>query len=190
MLPHPKRKLSRGCQDYRRAHKVNVSPQARILVVIGAIGVVLLVGCHATPSSQSTVTPLPVPAITETAVLGAKLTAIAEATAYPATPLPPEEYPTVIVAWTPAANEIVADDSGNTYEIWITSRVAIILDRTVYPPENLTETCTQEGVLGRVSNLPEVPPPYYAVRYEGVKVGECLIRDGSFQVTIKVAEHP
>lgn len=162
----------------------------RILVWVGVVSVALLAGCRATPSALSTASPLPAPAVTATAVLEAKLTAIAAATAYPATPAPSEEYPAVTESWTPAANEIVADDSGKTYTIGVTTRISLILDRAAYPPEDLIVTCVPAEVLGRVSNLPQVPPQYYAVRYEGVKVGECLIRNGAFQITLKVVEQP
>lgn len=167
-----------------------MSPQTRIRVWAWVIGVVLLTGCHPTSSPTPPQPPLPPEAATATAALGAKLTAIAAATAYPATPAPSEEYPAVTESWTPGANEIVADDSGKTYTIGVTTRISLILDRAAYPPEDLTVTCVPAEVLGRVSNLPQVPSPYYAVRYEGVKVGECLIRNGAFQVTIKVVEQP
>jgi hypothetical protein len=161
-----------------------------LILLVGMIGMGLLAGCLAIPGSRATPTPLPPEAATATAALGAKLTAIAVATAHPATPAPPEEYPTVTEAWTPGANEIVASDSGKTYAIGVTTRISLILERAAYPPENLTVTCVPAEVLGRVSNLPQVPPQYYAVRYEGVKAGECLIRNDAFQVTIKVVEQP
>jgi len=154
------------------------------------IGMGLLAGCLVTSGPQATPTPLPPAAATVTAALGAKLTAIAAATAHPATPAPPEDYPTVTESWTPGADEIVAGDSGKTYTIGVTTRISLILERAAYPPENLTVTCVPAEVLGRVSNLPQVPPQYYAARFEGVKAGECLIRNGAFQVTLKVVEQP
>lgn len=150
----------------------------------------LLANCLATSGPQLTLTSLPPEASTTTAALGAKLTAIAAETAYPATPASTEEYPTVTESWTPGANEIVAGDSGKTYAIGVTTRISLILERAVYPPENLAVTCVPAEVLGRVSNLPQGPPQYYAVRFEGVQPGQCLIRNGAFQVTIKVVEQP
>jgi len=47
-----------------------------------------------------------------------------------------------------------------------------------------------EGVLGRVSNIPVVPSNFYAVRYEGVQLGKCVIHNGQFEVTINVVNHP
>jgi len=41
-----------------------------------------------------------------------------------------------------------------------------------------------------VSNIPVVPPNYYVIRYEGVEVGQCVIRNGSFEVTINVISNP
>lgn len=34
------------------------------------------------------------------------------------------------------------------------------------------------------------PPDYYVIRYEGVALGRCLIRNGLFEVTINIVNHP
>ncbi|MCX8024590.1 MAG: hypothetical protein N3A60_05265 [Thermanaerothrix sp.] len=161
----------------------------RMLILIGVLGATVLVGCFSLSYPQATSSPLP-EAATATAALMVKLTAIAVATAYPAPSQPLDLYPAADETWTPGANEIVSGDSGKTYDIWITSRISIVLDRAEYPPEDLRLICEPEGVLGYVSNLPQVPSKYYAVRYEGVRLGQCFIRNGAFWVTIKVVAHP
>ena len=151
----------------------------------------LLVGCvvanNQMPIAQRTISPN---LATDTALVGNKFTQAAEMTAHPMTPLPAEQYPTAIILWTPSPGEIVASDNGKSIDIWITSRVALILDRTEYPKANLTKVCVPDGVLGEVSNLPIVPPNFYVIRYEGVQLGKCIIRNGQFEVIINVVEHP
>ncbi len=90
----------------------------------------------------------------------------------------------------PGSGDILASDSGKSLDIGITSRVSMILNETDYPAANLEEQCVPEVVLGRVSNVPPVPAGYYVVRYEGVGLGQCTLRNGSFEVTINVVEHP
>lgn len=152
--------------------------------------VLLLVGCvlmHGSPVLEPTLSPN---LASGTALVGRKLTQAAELTLWPPTPEPTEPYPTIIVPWTPGWGEIIASDSGKTVDVVITGRVSVILDEQEYPRANLVEECRPQGVLGEVSNLPVVPPNFYVVRYEGVQPGQCTIRNGSFEVTIRVVNPP
>lgn len=99
--------------------------------------------------------------------------------------------PTATVPWTPSPSDgITAGDSGKTVEISVTSRVSIVLNSTEYPAAGLSEDCDPKGTLGKISNVPSVPQPYYAVRYEGVQPGKCKITNGQFEVTITVVRAP
>lgn len=86
--------------------------------------------------------------------------------------------------------EITAADNGSTFTIGITSRISVILSDIDYPRQNLTVLCNPPDALGSISNIPSVPQPYYAVRFEGVKVGECNVQNGNFFVIIKVTSNP
>ena len=127
---------------------------------------------------------------TGTAVVARKSTGAAELTMYPMTPLPTETGPIATMLWTPMPGEIIASDSGKSFDIWITSRVSIILNKTEYPVANLEQNCVPKDVLGQVSNIPVIPPDYYVIRYEGVWLGQCIIRNGQFEVTINVVNRP
>ena len=78
--------------------------------------------------------------------------------------------------------EIRATDNGRIFEYPITSRVSVILDENKYPKNNLS--CSPEGLLGSISNIPSVMAPLYVVRYEILTTGQCLLRDGDFSVVI------
>lgn len=121
-----------------------------------------------------------------TAVISRKSTDIAEATLYPATPFPTEVYPTM--DWTPSQGEIVGSDSGNTFDFPLTSRFSIVLKEADFPAANLKLNCVPGTVLGRISNAEPVPPGYYVVRYEGSGIGQCIIGNGSFEVTINIVK--
>ncbi len=127
---------------------------------------------------------------TGTAAFARKQTGAAELTQHPATPVPAESLQAPTIVWTPSGGEIVASNSGQTFDIGITSRISIILNQIDYPPANLQQTCVPADALGQVSNIPVVPPNFYVVRYEGVEVGQCVIRNGSFEVTINVISNP
>lgn len=106
--------------------------------------------------------------------------------------LSPEGNPGITTSTTsttaPITNvyEIRVGDSGKTYAYPLTSRFSLILDRTQYPSSSISLACTSPNVLGPISNIPSVMPPLYAVRYEAVASGTCLIRDKDFSVTILV----
>ncbi len=128
---------------------------------------------------------------TGTAIMARKSTDIAEATLYPATAFPTELYPTYDwVGWTPSPGEIVASDNGKIFNFVLTSRFSIVLKEADYPAANLELNCVPDIVLGRVSNVDSVPPDYYVIRYEGSGFGQCVIQNGSFEVTINIIEPP
>ena len=128
---------------------------------------------------------------TGTTIMARKSTDIAEATLYPATPFPTEVYPTMDWAgWTPSPGEIVASDSGKNFNFVLTSRFSIVLKEAEFLTENLKLNCAPDAVLGRISNVAGVPPDYYEIRYEGSGFGQCIIQNGSFEVTVNIIDHP
>jgi hypothetical protein len=104
-----------------------------------------------------------------------------------ATPVPPSPTPTAQAAES-QQYDITEKDSGKTFTYSVTSRFSVILDETKYPEANLRLSCEPNDVLGSISNLPSVFPPLYAVRYEGVTPGKCMITNGSFSVTIVIVD--
>ena len=128
---------------------------------------------------------------TGTAIMSRKSTEIAELTLYPATPFPTELYSTMDwTGWTPPPGEIVASDSGKTFNFVLTSRFSIVLKEVDFSAANLKLNCVPDIVLGRISNVEPVPPDYYVIRYEGSGLGQCIIENGSFEVTIHITDHP
>jgi hypothetical protein len=82
--------------------------------------------------------------------------------------------------------EIRAQDSGKTFTYTVTTRFSVILDQNQYPKSDLS--CQPQGIIGSISNIPEVQPPLYAARYEAVQSGTCKLKDGSFEVTIHIIQ--
>ena len=82
--------------------------------------------------------------------------------------------------------EIRAQDSGKTFTYTVTTRFTVILDQNQYPKSDLS--CQPQGIIGSISNIPEVQPPLYAARYEAVQPGTCELKDGSFEVTVHVIQ--
>ena len=160
------------------------------MVAVAVVCCALAAGCSAqvagTPSTQA----LPASFATGTAIVGSKLTQAAELTEHPMIASPSRGTPFPTLAWTPSPDEITADDRGKTVQIRLTERVSIVLSEDQYPQANLVQKCVPEGVIGRISNVPAVPPGLYVVRYEGVKPGHCAIRNGEFEVIIDVENAP
>lgn len=92
------------------------------------------------------------------------------------------------VASIPSSEEIVASDSGKTYNFVLTSRFSVVLRESDYPAANLTLKCVPDVVLGLISNVEGAPPDYYVVRYEGSGIGQCILRNGSFEVTVNIID--
>ncbi|MCE5208282.1 MAG: hypothetical protein LLG42_08225 [Chloroflexi bacterium] len=154
--------------------------------------ILLFTGCSSPVKAQQpgeqTISPN---LVTGTAVVSAKFTQAAEATMYPPTPFPVELYPTMDwTGWTPSPSEIVASDSGKSFDFRLTSRFSIVLKETEYPAANLELNCVPEIVLGRISNVMGVSPDYYVIGYEGSGLGQCTIQNGPFEVTINIVDHP
>ncbi len=80
--------------------------------------------------------------------------------------------------------ELTASSTGSAFVYRLTSRFTVILDGDLYPKAELS--CTPEGILGAISNIPAVQAPLYAVRYDGIAPGTCTLRDRDFfaQITI------
>ncbi len=150
-----------------------------------------LIGCSPTNDQQQIEQTLSPDLTTGTAIVARKYTEIAKATQSPATPIPTKLYPTWDWAdWTPSPSEIVANDSGKSFDFWLTSRFSVVLNKSDYPEVNLELQCVPEVALGQISNIEHVPPDYYVIRYEGVRLGQCVIRNGQFEVTINIIDHP
>ncbi len=82
--------------------------------------------------------------------------------------------------------EFTEQDSGRTVTYSVTSRFGISLNQQKYPKKNLQLSCSPPGTIGSVSNLPSVPPPLYAVRYQGVQPGQWTITNGTFLLTVRI----
>ncbi len=77
-------------------------------------------------------------------------------------------------------------DSGKIITYDITTRFSITLDGQKYPRQNLQVNCQPTGVIGTITNIPSVMPPDYVVRYEANLEGTCIIKNGSFVLTVKI----
>jgi hypothetical protein len=82
--------------------------------------------------------------------------------------------------------EITTADSEKVFMYAPTSRFTLTLDTNDNPKPQ--PFCTPEGVLGAGSNAPAVEPPLYAVRYEAVQPGVCMIQSGTFEIEVVVRE--
>lgn len=82
--------------------------------------------------------------------------------------------------------EFTERDSGKTATYSVTSRFTIILNMQKYPKSNLQVVCSPARILGTISNIPSEAPPLYAVRYEGIQPGICIIKNGKFLLTVKI----
>jgi len=107
------------------------------------------------------------------------------------TPLPPTPTlaPTLTPTLTPSQTtqqSFTAQDSGRTVTYTITSRFMISFDSQKYPKKNIQVSCLPTDTIGDIMNLPYVPPPLYAVRYEGIKPGVCTITNGNFRLTVRI----
>lgn len=78
---------------------------------------------------------------------------------------------------------ITEADNGKIFAYPVTSRFSVELDSTRF---SQVVSCAPDGVVGAISNVPSVPPPLFAVRFEAVAPGTCVLSDGMFSVTIVV----
>jgi hypothetical protein len=153
--------------------------------------ILIFAGCSLVNNQQLIEQTLSPDLATGTAIVARKYTQAAEATIYPATPIPTEPQVTMDwTGWTPSSGEIVASDSGKFFDFWLTSRFSIVLKESDYPVVNLELICNPEVVLGWISNVEPAPLDYYVIRYEGASLGQCIIRNGQFEVTINIVNHP
>ncbi len=81
---------------------------------------------------------------------------------------------------------ITAQDSGKTFTYTLTSRFVVTLDERTYLQRNLQ--CEPSGIIGRITNVPSAEPPLYNEQFEAVAAGTCILRDGSFNVTIRAID--
>ncbi|HLG75550.1 MAG TPA: hypothetical protein VKX46_04010 [Ktedonobacteraceae bacterium] len=105
------------------------------------------------------------------------------------TPLPKPTVTSAVPTGTPPvlqAGGFTENDSGKTYTDVVTSRFSIVLDRNKYPKDQLHVLCSPAGTIGSISNVPPVAPPLYAVRYQGVQPGRCIIQNGTFILYVHI----
>jgi len=84
--------------------------------------------------------------------------------------------------------DLMESDKGKTFTYTVTTRFTVILDPSRYPRSELT--ASPDSILGDISNVPAVPRPFYAVRFETVRPGTCILQDRDFRVTIRIVELP
>jgi len=82
--------------------------------------------------------------------------------------------------------EIQESDSGKTFAFEPNDRFTLILDDRTHPQRTLAST--PKGIVGRVSNVPDVKPPLYAARFEAVERGAATISAKGFRVSVIVRE--
>ena len=82
--------------------------------------------------------------------------------------------------------QFMEQDSGRTVVFTVTSRFGITLNPQKYPEKNVQVSCTPPRTIVSISNLPSVPPPFYAVRYQGIQPDLCTIKNGTFLLTVRI----
>jgi ABC-type Fe3+-hydroxamate transport system substrate-binding protein len=113
---------------------------------------------------------------------GSQAGSISNSTPPPTATVPPAASPSPFTG----PYQFTAQDSGRTVTLYVTSRMTILLNEQQYPRAQLLVSCSPQGVLGTISNVPFEPPPVYAVRYEAVRPGACTIKDSTFLLTVRV----
>jgi predicted small lipoprotein YifL len=157
------------------------------------LGMLALAGCgkSATLPPANATADLASAHASQTASMGDKQAQAARLTGVPsATSVPTSTPQPTVAALTPGPGEIVAADNGKTFTIGLTWRIALVLREDQYPAKDLTVTCTPGPVLGGISNVESAPAGYVVRRYEGVDLGQCVLRNGDFSVTVDVVDQP
>lgn len=98
--------------------------------------------------------------------------------------------PSVVPSLSPVTNqyEFTASDSGKVARYPLTSRFGIVLNGEQYPKSALSITCSSKDVLGPISNIPAVPRPLYAVRFEGINPGNCTLQNHTFFIKVEITQ--
>jgi hypothetical protein len=88
--------------------------------------------------------------------------------------------------WAPQSNSgnITIWDNTRTFSYSLTSRFAVEFNAINYPKKNFA--VSPVGIIGEISNIPPVAQPNYVVRYEGIKTGKTVIKNGDFSVNINI----
>lgn len=163
---------------------------SRLLFITFLLATIMLAACSAQagPAPGAVATVVAAPVVSPSA---AALPTPSPDTALVALPTPsPNPSPLPSMPFRLNAYRIIAADSGKTYSYAVTVRFSVILDQQTYPQGQLTTSCTPQDVLMSISNIPSVPPPFYAVAFQGRTPGTCAIRNGEFHVTIKITPSP
>jgi len=80
--------------------------------------------------------------------------------------------------------ELHESDAGQTFTYDVNTRFTVYLDSTDNPPQDLT--CTPDGIIGVVTDVPSVAPPMYAARFEAIAPGTCKLSDDHYHARITV----
>lgn len=99
-------------------------------------------------------------------------------TTAPATPMPglTQQY------------TFTAQDSGKTIRYGITTRFSLRLHQQHYPPQKLQLSCSPQGALGTITNVPSAAPPFYTVAYQANEAGICTLKNGNFILTVVIVQ--
>jgi hypothetical protein len=84
--------------------------------------------------------------------------------------------------------EIDSSDDGETFYYTPTTRFSVFLPEDVERSDINLSCSPSDGILEVVNNIPEAPEGFYAVVYEAVTLGSCLLTAGDFAVNIQVVE--
>ncbi|HET8575409.1 MAG TPA: hypothetical protein VFM02_04565 [Candidatus Paceibacterota bacterium] len=85
---------------------------------------------------------------------------------------------------TQSQSVITKENNGETFTFTLTSRFSVVLPKDEYSASNLS--CTPDGIIGGISNIPAVSPAFWVKRFAGVQPGSCILKNGDFQVKIIV----
>jgi hypothetical protein len=80
--------------------------------------------------------------------------------------------------------ELHESDTDQTFTYGVATRVTVFLNQNDNPPAHLQ--CAPEGIIGVVADAPHAVAPLYAVRFETVRAGTCILSDDRFSATIVV----
>lgn len=81
-----------------------------------------------------------------------------------------------------------AQDSGKTVRYGVTTRFSLRLHQQQYPPQKLQLSCSPQGALGTITNVPYAAPPFYTAAYQANEAGTCTLKNGNFILTVVIVQ--